>query len=388
MSTATTPASATSDDEPTVTRVRFGMRGKMLAAFAVAFTIIFGLLALFVVRFVTEQAQTRLVAELQQTAQGAAETLDTVGLERLLATIPKPSNDFDVLTKDPLYLSQSKALNVIFAVTGGPLPTGGLEGSTLVDPSGARPYTYFKDAADGKLYWMTNPGVVWDPRPSFANPWRGPVADTVGGPSEPGAAKSTYDYMLEGLTAVTNQPSYTDSTGTYISTYAPLKSADGTAMAIGVDYYTSYVDEVRNAALRNILPVLFVGYILLLGLVVLVSTLLTRPLKRLTAATTLIAAGDYDVDLSKVTKTRVPDEMVVLSQSFEVMVDKVRAREKHLKTQVKRLTIEIDAKKREQSVNEITDSDFFSAITAKADSMRKRMDEMDHIDDASPTPVE
>jgi len=123
-------------------------------------------------------------------------------------------------------------------------------------------------------------------------------------------------------------------------------------------------------------------------LVVLVSTLLTRPLKRLTAATTLIAAGDYDVDLSKVTNTRVPDEMVVLSQSFEVMVDKVRAREKHLKTQVKRLTIEIDAKKREQSVNEITDSDFFSAITAKADSMRKRMDEMDHIDDASPTPVE
>jgi hypothetical protein len=77
--------------------------------------------------------------------------------------------------------------------------------------------------------------------------------------------------------------------------------------------------------------------------------------------------------------------MFVLSQSFATMVGKVRDREKNLTRQVKKLTVEIDAKKREQSVNEITDSDFFAAIAAKAGNMRLRMDELESIeDDAKP----
>ena len=143
---------------------------------------------------------------------------------------------------------------------------------------------------------------------------------------------------------------------------------------------------MRTNALRNILPLLVIGYILLMGLVLLVATWLTRPLKRLTAATLRIADGDYDVDLAHVVRTRIPDEMVVLSQSFARMVDKVRAREKNLTREVKRLTVEIDSKKREQAVNEITDSDFFAAIAAKATSMRQRMDEIKQIDEPAGKP--
>jgi methyl-accepting chemotaxis protein len=365
------------------TKVIFGMRGKMLTAFGIAFTIIFGLLAVLVIRFVTDQAQAKLTNQLRQTAIGASQTLDSAGLQRLITTLPNKTNDFPALMKDPTYAADVNDLNTVFAATGGRLPDGGITGT--LDLNGARPYTYFLNPTDGKLYWLTTPAAAWNPIPELANPWRGSVEETVGPPAAAGQPKSTYDYMVDGLQGTTDQPQYSDSNGNWVSSYTPLTSTNGTKMAIGVDYYLSYVDDVRNAAIRNILPLLLTSYLLLLGLVVLVSTWLTRPLKRLTSATGKIAAGEYDIDLSTVTSTRVPDEMFVLSQSFATMVGKVRDREKNLTRQVKKLTVEIDAKKREQSVNEITDSDFFAAIAAKAGNMRLRMDELESIeDDAKP----
>ena len=91
-------------------------------------------------------------------------------------------------------------------------------------------------------------------------------------------------------------------------------------------------------------------------MVLVLATILTRPLKHLTAATARIADGDYDVDLTSIVKTRIPDEMSVLARSFVSMVDKVKIRERNLTQQVKRLTVQIDQKKREESVTALTDS--------------------------------
>ena len=370
---ASTAASAAPAAAPSrVTKVRFGMRGKMLSAFAVAFTIVFGLLALFIMAFVTDQAQTKLTLQLQQTASGGAATLDAAGLTTLLAKHPTyNANDkwlcggltgeACLAKQDELYKAMNKELADI---------------RTIVP--NASPYTYFRDAADGQLHWLTSWSAL-NPDPNFTVPFRGLVSDVVNA--------ETAGYMTKGLTSAVDQPQYQDSNGKWISTYVPIKDAAGkTVAALGVDYPLSYVDEVRTNALRNILPLLVIGYILLMGLVLLVATWLTRPLKRLTAATLRIADGDYDVDLAHVVRTRIPDEMVVLSQSFARMVDKVRAREKNLTREVKRLTVEIDSKKREQAVNEITDSDFFAAIAAKATSMRQRMDEIKQIDEPAGKP--
>ena len=378
MSTTTAgTAAAAGVDAPAaapvrVTKVRFGMRGKMLSAFAVAFTIVFGLLALFIMAFVTDQAQTKLTLQLRQTAAGGAATLDGTSLTTLLAKHPTyNANDKWLCAgltgtacaakQDELYKAMNKELADI---------------RTLVPNSS--PYTYFRDAADGKLKWLTSWSAL-NPDPNFTVPFRGLVSDVVNA--------ETAGYMDQGLTGAIDQPQYQDSNGKWISTYVPVKDAAGkTVAALGVDYPLSYVDEVRSNALRNILPLLLISYILLMLLVLLVATWLTRPLTRLTAATQRIADGDYDVDLANVVRTRIPDEMVVLSHSFARMVDKVRAREKKLTREVKRLTVEIDSKKREQAVNEITDSDFFAAIAAKASSMRQRMDDIKKIDEPASRP--
>ena len=345
------------------------MRGKMLVAFAVALTILFGFFAWFIVDYVGKQAQSRLVDELSSYAEGGARALNSTDLASLLKDLPTydPKNPYP--TNDPRYVAANKELQSLQTIVG--------VGENY------SPYTYAKDA-NGKLVWLTSWSAV-TPNPPFTNQWRGSVADTVGEDSE------AYRALEEGLTQTVDQPEYTDDNGTWISTYSPIKDASGTVIAgLAADFNIAYVTDVRSQAVRNILPLLLVGYLLLLCLVLVVSTWLTRPLKRLTASTERIAAGDYDVDVSNVVRTRIPDEMAVLAHSFAVMVDKVRTRERNLKTQVKRLTVEIDAKKREQAVSEITESDFFSAITAKAGNMRQRMSELESIDDdsaATPAPA-
>jgi HAMP domain-containing protein len=112
-------------------------------------------------------------------------------------------------------------------------------------------------------------------------------------------------------------------------------------------------------------------------LVLLVSGALVRPLRRLTEATHRIADGEYDLEVRSLVKSRFPDEIYELGESFEIMAAKVGARERSLTKEVQRLRVEIDTVKREQSVEEITGTDFFSDLKAKAAVMRARMHE-DH----------
>ena len=238
----------------------------------------------------------------------------------------------------------------------------------------ASPYTYFLDPADGQLHWL-NSWAALSPDPNFTVPFRGLVSDVVDA--------QTVALMKQGLTTTVDQPPYSDDNGSWVSTYSPIKDADGsTIAAIGIDYPLSYVDEVRSGAIRVVVPLLTISYIVLLLLVLALSTWLTRPLKRLTAASMRIADGDYDVDFNAVVSTKVPDELAVLSESFMTMVDRVRIREQNLTQQVTRLKVEIDSKRKEESVNEIIESDFFAGIAEKAAIIRSRMKAAD-FDDGS-----
>ncbi|HEX9926221.1 MAG TPA: histidine kinase, partial [Anaerolineae bacterium] len=62
-----------------------------------------------------------------------------------------------------------------------------------------------------------------------------------------------------------------------------------------------------------------------------------------------------------------------LARVFQRMANEVHTREQRLKQQVHQLRIKIDSKKQEQQVAEITETDFFQALEAKASQLRQSM---------------
>jgi HAMP domain-containing protein len=184
----------------------------------------------------------------------------------------------------------------------------------------------------------------------------------------------TLGFFKQGLTATTFQPAYTDTLGHWISVYTPIKDKAGKVVgAIGVDYKISYVSKVRRDVQRSLYPVFIVAYILLLGLVFVLSGQFAKRISRLNSVTRKVADGDYDVDISSSASAVFTDEMTELANSFLVMTKKVGDRERTLTQTVQVLRVEIDEAKRKDAVSEIVDSDFFNDLTKKAGVMRAKV---------------
>lgn len=339
--------------------VRVQLRWKLLAAFAGAFTIVFVFLAIWIFQYTTNTTTQRLQRQLEDSALGGARTLDGDAMAELIATVPAvpdPANPTGLGYPDsPLYASLADELYTI---------------NVLVPD--ANPYTYFLDPADGLLYFAVSAGFMVDPPTGVT--YKVPVSAIVNA--------ETYALMEDGLTTTVRQEPYTDDYGSWISSYTPVYASDGTTPvgAIGVDYPMTYVLEVQRGVQQQLYPVLGIAYVVLLALVLVLSTSLTRPLNRLTAATKRIAAGEYELDVQSMVRTRFPDEMYTLAEAVATMAAKVGARERSLTREVQRLKVEIDATRREEAVKEITESDFFSELTSKAADMRKRIrGEDDHV---------
>jgi hypothetical protein len=330
---------------------RFAMRWKLLAAFAGAFTVVFLILAFWVLQFTTNTAEQRLINELHTTAVGGANVIDAAKFTELVTTVAAvkdPSNPMGLGYPDsPLYKNLAQLHMDVHNIV-----------------ENASPYSYFKDPADGKLYAAASYGYLASPQ--FGVPFKVPMSEVVDA--------YTLDLMDKGITATTDQPVYTDAYGQWISTYTPILDADGNSVGgFGVDLPFGYVNDTRSALERQVYLVLGVMYILLLALVLGLSTSLVRPLKRLTGATKRIADGEYDLDVRGMVRTRFPDEMFELAESFGAMADKIAARERSLTREVQRLKVEIDQTRREEAVREITDNDDFAQLAVKAAEMRARL---------------
>lgn len=339
-------------------RFRLAVRWKLLAAFAGAFTVVFVFIAFWVVQHATANAMDRIKSQLSSTAIGGAQTLDARAFAALVESVPAvpdASNPTGYTYPDSLLYRQiARQLLRI----------------TEVVPS-AQPYTYFRDPANGQLYFAVSAGYYYDPQ--FGVTFKQPVSE-VSGPE-------TIARMERGLTRTTEEPAYTDTFGDWVSAYSPILNDKGESVgAIGVDYPLDYVAEVQANARRDLAPILLATYALLLLLVLVISGYLVRPLRRLTDATHRIAEGEYDLEVRELVKSRFPDELYELGESFEIMAAKVAARERSLTKEVQRLRVEIDTVKREQSVEEITGTDFFSDLKSKAATLRARMHEDDDAD--------
>ncbi len=348
------------------------MRWKLLIAFGGGFTAVFVLVAFWILRFSTDNATERVQDNLRSIAIGGATTIDADRFADLVASAPA----------EPALLGEEDRFPASAGFLGGKPRSAQPEYPTdarywehvneLVDirrtnPE-ASPYSYVLEA-DGTLSFVGSWGAIGFP--TTADP---PDGARYMQPAEEVVPAETLEFFARGALATTEQPAYTDEYGTWVSTYTPIVNSSGeTVGVLGVDYPLSYVDEVRSDVLRVLYPLFGGAYVVLLLLVVILSGWLTRRLARLSVATRRVADGEYDLDLSGAAKTRFPDEMTELADSFGVMTRKVDARERTLVQQVRVLKVEIDEVKRQRAVAEITDTDFFSTLTTKAAAMRAKV---------------
>jgi HAMP domain-containing protein len=354
------------------------MRWKLLIAFGLGVSLVFVVVATWIIRFSTETARNRLTENLRSLSIGGAETIDAEQFRLLTQT------ERQIVPGD-LYPANAATLAGTAAVADSAYPTNPaywdhinqLANIRRTNPE-ASPYTYYR-GFDGNLEFIGSWSALGYPDmnvdPPIGTLFHQPIATLVD--------VSTATYFEQGLLETTSQPAYTDRFGHWISVYTPIVAADGSTVgAIGVDYPLEYVDQVQHRVRSVLFPVFGIAYFILILLVLYLSHWMTRRLGRLSSATRRVSGGDYDVDLSGAAKAMFPDEMTDLAQSFGVMTEKIRAREQTLVKQVQVLKVEIDEAKRQQSVAEITESDFFTSLTAKATALRARVRELDAADAA------
>lgn len=100
---------------------------------------------------------------------------------------------------------------------------------------------------------------------------------------------------------------------------------------------------------------------------------MTDYIERLGQWARLIAEGQYDQAMESIQAEDAADRaLAAVADAVRTLVQAVQAREKDLREQVARLRIEIDERKREEHVAEITETDYFQDLTQHADDLRKR----------------
>lgn len=358
-------------------RFRLGMRWKLLIAFGLGVSVVFVVVAAWILRFSTDTANRRLLDNLRGMSIGGAQVINAQEFLALTTT------DLSVVPGET-YPANAGTLSGTVATADSVYPTSQaywdhvnqIADIRRTNPE-ASPYTYFR-GPDGNMQFIGSWSALGYPNigtdPPIGARYRQPISALVN--------DATSTYFSQGLTETTAQPAYRDVFGKWISVYTPVVAADGTTVGgIGVDYPLSYVDQVQRRVLGVLYPTFGIAYAVLFLLVLYLSHWMTRRLGRLSTATRRITDGDYDVDLSGATRAMFPDEMTELAQSFSTMAEKIESRERSLVKQVQGLKVEINEAKRQESVAEITESDFFTSLTAKATALRARVRDQQVADD-------
>jgi adenylate cyclase len=155
--------------------------------------------------------------------------------------------------------------------------------------------------------------------------WLAFVADHVsGGKAPPAEVGRWYDatrahHELDAFQGpVVEQEPYTDEWGTVLSGYAPIRDAQGRAVAIvGVDVFAFRLQDMRRKVLNVTLLLYGVAALLVAALSWVVANNVRRPLTRIFEATTSVAQGDYTVRAAMDRS----DEFGILGHQFDAMAD-------------------------------------------------------------------
>lgn len=322
----------------------FSIRLQLIVALTVIFTLIFTGVYLWFIDFATQSAMARIEENLRATALAAADGIDG---DQLSALYREAEPNTDGLTDDPRYWQQVDWLDTVHQI----------------EPR-AWPYTIVAGDSGQEIVFVADLWAKIDPEASVG-------FQEICTPEDCGDVSLELRTLTEDVITIEMTP-YTDEWGTWVSAWAPVHDSAGQVVgAVGVDFDAAYVFETRQQILNGILIAFVLSYTVLIGVVVLISRTVTKPLEKLTATTDQIAEGRYDLDLSSVLERRLQyDEISLLAERFALMSDKVNQREQSLRREVAELKIEIDRGKADEQVREIVETEFFDDLKAKAAKLR------------------
>lgn len=221
-------------------------------------------------------------------------------------------------------------------------------------------------AEDGFFFILDREGQIV----SAASPAVRALADTAEGRdllADIVAAAPTQPGVEEQLTLTDPWGQESDSTWSLLAS----------TTAGGLDWIlVSAVPEERLGAPGRSLAVQLVGLsivVLLLGLALgfLVSRRITKPVDQITTAARSLADGSFDPTVLDAAARR-SDEVGDLARTFQRMGTEIIERENLLRAQVEGLTVQIDRGRVNEQVAQITDSDYFRDLKARADELRRR----------------
>lgn len=336
-------------------KTRFlSLRWKLLAGFTLVFSAVFAGAYYWFYVFSTEKAMSRLIQDLQSTAEGAAQGID---VPELLELYEEGDRNAKGYSDDPRYTEQLQWFKTVHSIEPRVYPYTYVIGK-------AKNHRRIGEAATApdqlELIYLVD--SLWLFNPQKALNFLEPDAPSP----------SSIEVFQSGEERF--RPLYKDEWGSWISSYTPLLDSQGNVVAIlGADIEASYVLDVQKAIRDRIWVAFGITYSTLLSSVYLLSSLLTRRLNDLTVSADRIGEGDYNQNLAYLNEGYWQDEISKLAKVFEIMMGKVRYREESLKQQVAELKIEIDQVKRSKQVQEIVETDFFQDLIGKAREMRGRI---------------
>ena len=317
------------------------LRVKLLIGFTLLFTIVFAIAFYWFYTFASQMAMHRLGEDLQVLIEGTAAKVDGDAFEGLVKEGPLREDGY---TDDPRYWSHVQWLVTV----------------TEIDNRAAL-YSYVKGEQLNEVIFIGSIGAVADP------PWGAKFRESFIPTYRP-------DTIINGLKETTLLLSiYKDQWGSWISGYTPIRNSKGEIVGgLGADYSAAYVLDVQKSIRDKVVLALVLINAIVFLFVYYISSTLTKPITHLTRSAVRIGEGDYEQDLSGLSKGRLRDEISTLANHFAVMVSKVYQREQNLRVQVDQLRIMVDQAKQQKQVSEIVGTDFFRDLQAKANKMRGR----------------
>lgn len=322
--------------------LKISLRHKLLIGFTLVFTAVFAVSYYWFYTYSTDVAISQIKEDLIDTLQGTIASIDGDEFEQLVKE--GQPDDSGVPSQDPRY---QRHQNWLIKVHG-------------VEPDAFNTYSYVKGDSPDEVLWVGDNYREIQPE----------VATTF----LESYTRTPDSLILQGFVKETvNMEFYEDPWGEHVSAYGPIQNTEGKVVgAVGIDFKANYVREVQKRIQRNMIFSFAIAYIALFILVYLISVVLAAPIVKLTYAAERVGEGHYEQDFSNLMKSRFPDEIDSLANSFSNMTQKVYQREQNLRRQVEKLKIEIDESKRSRQVDEIVDTDFFRDLQGKAKQMRAR----------------
>lgn len=190
---------------------------------------------------------------------------------------------------------------------------------------------------------------------------------------EMSAAESSWSNVSRDLrSAIISGRTATHRDDTSLQILTPIVDTEGRVS--GAVLVTLPTTEVREALRQSIVVAAIVTItVVVIGALasVAVARWVTRPVEELTHAAAAVESSSFDPEsLEKVSKRA--DGLGQLARVFQTMAREVHAREQRLKAQVQELKIEIDRAQEARQVAEITETDYFQELQAKAKNLRRR----------------